>query len=45
MTREEAYTRYKAKKKLCRTCAQEVHQLLYDPEMIYLVSILKGEQV
>lgn len=42
LTREEAYKRYKEKKKSCKTVAQEVEMLTTDPEMIMLTDILKS---
>lgn len=36
MTREEVYERYKEKKRMCKTVAQEVEMITSDPEMIML---------
>lgn len=36
MTREEVYKRYKEKKRMCRTIAQEVEMITSDPEMLML---------
>ena len=36
MTREEVYKRYKEKKRMCRTIAQEVEMITSAPEMLML---------
>ena len=36
MTREEVYKRYKEKKRMCKTVAQEVEMITSDPEMLML---------
>ena len=36
MTREEVYKRYKEKKRMCRTIAQEVEMIINAPEMLML---------
>ena len=36
MSREEVYERYKEKKRMCKTIAQEVEIITSDPEMLML---------
>lgn len=36
MTRDEVYKRYKEKKRICKTIAEEVEMITSDPEMIML---------
>ena len=42
MSREEVYERYKEKKRMCKTVAQEVEMITSDPEMLMLRERLWG---
>lgn len=42
MTREEVYKRYKEKKRMCKTVAQEVEMITSDTEMLLLRERLWG---